>query len=216
MRSLPFLSVFHWSRFLLQMSSAGLHVDTWGKIIQPAWKIHWGLAIRRQALGVTSLNFPTTLIALRPLGWTKKGFPSTTHENSWLEWDSSGLSLIVGPKSILGLQTQKGCGNLQRPGIEGDLCAKMKGSRLEWLNDNRPVQRRFLYLRGSKPLLDPLLFCSIDRVLYILILFIVSGRKLWTKWLQRKLIQQLGSQVSLQSLTVGSIKPRFEFQSHQL
>lgn len=204
MRSLPFLSVFHWSHFLLLMSSAGLHVDTWGKIIQPAWKIHWGLAIRKQALGVTSLNFPTTLIALRPLGWTKKGFPSTTHENFWLEWDSSGLSLTVGPKSTLGLQTQKGCGNLQRPGIEGDLCAKMTGSRLPaWRALWRGLIITALYREGSyiseevNLPLDPLLFFSTDHVLHILILFIVSGRKLWMKWLQRKLIQQLDSQVSL-------------------
>lgn len=63
----------------------------------------------------------------------------------------------------------------------GPVCKDERQQAIEWLNDNRPVQRRFIYLQRGKLLLDPLLFRSTNSILYILILFIVSGRKFWTK-----------------------------------
>lgn len=74
-RCLPSLGVCTDPTSCYRWAQQTLHGDTWGKIIQHIWEIHWSLAVNREALGVTSCNLQTTLIALRPPGWTKKGIP---------------------------------------------------------------------------------------------------------------------------------------------
>lgn len=97
-----------------------LHVDTWVKIIQHIRKIHQGLAINKEALGVTSCNLQT-LIALRPPGWTKKGIPlHHTHENFWLEWGRLVFPLLQGCDQFLAPKSRRDVGiwwEWQRPGI---------------------------------------------------------------------------------------------------
>lgn len=143
------------------MSSTGMHVDTWGKIIQHIWKIHWGLAINRQALGVTSYNFQTTLIALRPLGWTQKGIPLYHTENFWLQWDSNWsfphCRAVINswPPNPEGMWESGGnCKGLeykayvQRWKAAGFFSLE---ETVEWLNYNLLAYRGFLYLWWGKP-----------------------------------------------------------------